>query len=90
MNDNIYIYIYIYIVIHRQTFSLCHNFLDWLDMQDVKSARYLTTDPSSFSVLLKEFFRITFCIYVIGYWERSIHAKCYCISAFVVAGKFAS
>ena len=31
---NIYMYIYIYIVIHRQTVSLYHKHLVWLDTKD--------------------------------------------------------
>ena len=44
---------------------------------DLTSVWDLTQEPSSFSAEAKEFFRITFCIYVIGYLKCLVHEKGY-------------
>ena len=89
MTIYIYIYIYTYIVIHRQTASMYHKSLVWLVTRDnFTSVGYLTPETSSFSALVKEFLRILFFIYVIGYSECRIHEKSYCVSGYMVAGKF--
>ena len=45
---------------------------------------YLTPQPSSFSALVREFWRLPYNIYIIGNREFSIHEKSYCISAYMV------
>ena len=84
-----------HIVIHKQTVSLYHN--SWVrpDKQDASSWNW---NPVYFMSVLPEshhlsrcwwrnFLRISFYTYVIGYRECSIHEKNYCVSAYVVAGK---
>ena len=93
----IYIYIYIYIYGHQQTVLLYYNSYAWLEREMLQAGietrliitllGYHTPDPSSFSVLVKEFFMYSFSKYVISCRVCSNLVKNDCFSAYVVAGK---
>ena len=99
-HTHIYIYICIYMcvcvcnVIHRWTVFLYYNSSVWLDTRDASSsdrnlADFLSVRYLTIVILkMKEFLRMPFYTYVIGYRESSILEKSYCVSAHVVAGKF--
>ena len=80
----VYIYIYIYIYIKRVIYKLqCGETCEMLQAEigQISYLRAISVLCISEGIFYK---------YIMGYWECLILEKSYCVSAYVVAGKFPS